>query len=226
MNSFAPRLVAHRGASADAPENSQLAIKLAADQNVDGIEFDIRQTSEGQFILCHDANFRRTANVKAKIAKKNLAWITKNVKLADGSPPPSLKQALKLRKKKLALVEVKGPGWANSLNEFVKSNDFSNTALAAFDHDELAKFHALQQNIPCVALTFWRPIHALRIANAYGFWAVSMQWVALNPVVALLARRWEIQLMVYTVNQTWLAKILRTAYPSVGIISNNAKDLI
>lgn len=45
---------AHRGASADAPENTLAAFLLAAEQGAEGIELDVRRTTDGQLLVVHD----------------------------------------------------------------------------------------------------------------------------------------------------------------------------
>ena len=50
-----PLLLGHRGASKDAPENTVTAFELALSQGCDGVEFDVRRTSDGQLVICHDA---------------------------------------------------------------------------------------------------------------------------------------------------------------------------
>ncbi|MEK7602857.1 MAG: glycerophosphodiester phosphodiesterase family protein [Patescibacteria group bacterium] len=226
MTPSGPKVIAHRGASNDAPENSQTAIQKATELNIYAIEFDIRLTSGGQFIISHDASFKRTAGIRGKISKNSLKWLTKNVTLKDGLPPPSLKDALKYRKNKHVFIEAKAKNWSVQLNEFARNNNFSNVSVLSFNYDELAKFHALQLNIPCFSLTFWRPLHCLKIARSYGFYGIGTHWMAINPIVVWLARRWKIELMVYTVNFSVIAKIINAIYPSVTIATNKPKELI
>lgn len=56
-----PVIVAHRGASHDAPENTIAAFELAWQQNADAIEGDFHLTADGQIVCLHDKNTRRTA---------------------------------------------------------------------------------------------------------------------------------------------------------------------
>lgn len=58
-----PLLIAHRGASRDAPENTLAAFELAWQQGADGIEADFRLTRDGRIICLHDASTGRTAGV-------------------------------------------------------------------------------------------------------------------------------------------------------------------
>lgn len=58
---FAVEIVAHRGASYDAPENTLAAQKLAWKQNADVVETDIWLTKDGKIIVSHDKTAKRTA---------------------------------------------------------------------------------------------------------------------------------------------------------------------
>ncbi len=68
-----PRIVAHRGASFDAPENTLAAFQLAWEQGADAIEGDFFLTRDGQIVCVHDANTQRTARVDKKVAEATLA---------------------------------------------------------------------------------------------------------------------------------------------------------
>lgn len=50
-----PLVIAHRGASADAPENTEAAFLLAAEQGADWVELDVRLAADGSLIVNHDA---------------------------------------------------------------------------------------------------------------------------------------------------------------------------
>ncbi|MEM7624782.1 MAG: glycerophosphodiester phosphodiesterase [Planctomycetota bacterium] len=61
MNASAqPLIVAHRGASHDAPENTQAAFDLAWEQGADAIECDVHLTADGQIVCIHDDTTGRT----------------------------------------------------------------------------------------------------------------------------------------------------------------------
>ena len=66
-------IVAHRGASQDAPENTIAAFKKAWAQNADGIEGDFYVTKDQQIVCIHDANTERTAGRKLEVANSTLA---------------------------------------------------------------------------------------------------------------------------------------------------------
>ena len=53
------RIIAHRGASAYAPENTMAAFELAARMGVTEVELDVQLTQDGQLALCHDTTLDR-----------------------------------------------------------------------------------------------------------------------------------------------------------------------
>lgn len=53
-------MIGHRGASHDAPENTLAAIRLAWEQGADAVEVDVHLSRDGQIVVVHDANTRRT----------------------------------------------------------------------------------------------------------------------------------------------------------------------
>lgn len=56
----APLIIGHRGASAEAPENTLAAFGLAAEQGADGVELDVRLSADGDVVVIHDATVERT----------------------------------------------------------------------------------------------------------------------------------------------------------------------
>lgn len=71
------KIVAHRGGVQLGPENTLVTFLNAAFLGVDYVEMDIRQTKDGEFILMHDSNVKRTTNGKGKVKDMTLAEIQK-----------------------------------------------------------------------------------------------------------------------------------------------------
>jgi glycerophosphoryl diester phosphodiesterase len=61
------KLWGHRGASADAPENTLEAFELAVAQGADGIELDVQRCASGEIIVCHDPVLDRLAQLPWRI---------------------------------------------------------------------------------------------------------------------------------------------------------------
>lgn len=65
-------ILAHRGASGYAPENTMEAFKMAVEMGADGIELDVHLTSDGQVVVCHDEKIDRTSNGQGLITSYTL----------------------------------------------------------------------------------------------------------------------------------------------------------
>ncbi|MEP7211635.1 MAG: glycerophosphodiester phosphodiesterase family protein [Acidobacteriota bacterium] len=63
-----PLIIAHRGASAHAPENTFAAFQEAIDVGADGIEFDVRLSRDGVPVVFHDEDLKRIAGRAEKIS--------------------------------------------------------------------------------------------------------------------------------------------------------------
>lgn len=63
-----PLVIAHRGASAFAPENTLAAFRLAIALGADGVEMDVQLSSDAQAVVIHDARVNRTTNATGPVA--------------------------------------------------------------------------------------------------------------------------------------------------------------
>ncbi|MGI8812734.1 MAG: glycerophosphodiester phosphodiesterase [Pyrinomonadaceae bacterium] len=63
-----PLIIAHRGASAHAPENTFAAFQMAIDMGADGLEFDVRLSRDGVPVVIHDIDLLRIAGRPEKIS--------------------------------------------------------------------------------------------------------------------------------------------------------------
>ena len=70
-----PLIIAHRGASAHAPENTLAAFELAIEQGADGVELDVQLSQDGQVIVFHDLTVDRTTEGSGPLREKSLAEI-------------------------------------------------------------------------------------------------------------------------------------------------------
>lgn len=73
-----PEIVAHRGASDDAPENTLAALELAWEQGADASEFDVRLTRDGRIVTIHDDSLARTAGLPLRIVRTDAAELRRH----------------------------------------------------------------------------------------------------------------------------------------------------
>jgi glycerophosphoryl diester phosphodiesterase len=67
-----PLVIAHRGASLYAPENTMAAFRLALEQKADGIELDAKLTTDGKVVVIHDQTVNRTTGAHGVVRKMSL----------------------------------------------------------------------------------------------------------------------------------------------------------
>jgi glycerophosphoryl diester phosphodiesterase len=119
-------LVAHRGASFEAPENTLAAVRLGFAQGADAVETDVHLSKDERIIVMHDDNTWRTARHVALIAAQTLDEIQKldadgwKDARFEGERVPSLEEVLAVvPPEKRLLVEVKcGPKSSLCLREY------------------------------------------------------------------------------------------------------------
>jgi glycerophosphoryl diester phosphodiesterase len=97
-----PLVIAHRGASAIAVENTRAAIERALDLDVDGVEIDVRITGDGVAVLAHDPDLRRLARSDLVVAATPLS------ELRSAFPDLlTLDQALALASDSAVVLDIK-----------------------------------------------------------------------------------------------------------------------
>ncbi|MEM8782873.1 MAG: glycerophosphodiester phosphodiesterase family protein [Planctomycetota bacterium] len=150
-----PKIIAHRGGSHDAPENTLAAFSLAWVRQADGFECDIRKTGDGEIVCLHDADTGRVGNGGGRkgrgvpVGTSTLAQLQavdvgrwKGDAFA-GQVPPSLGEALQLVEPgKQVFIEIKGrrgagvaamPGVLAALD--ASGLDPSQASILSFDTD-------------------------------------------------------------------------------------------
>ena len=109
-----PTVMAHRGLSADAPENTLYAFSDAISVGADFIELDVQQTRDGVLVVMHDSNLKRTTGVNKDIWDVDYADI-QNLDAGSWFDPayanariPTLEETLQFVDKRAKLnIEIK-----------------------------------------------------------------------------------------------------------------------
>jgi len=107
------RILGHRGASADAPENTLPSFELALAQGADGVELDARLCASGEVVVFHDATLERLTGRPGRVDRTPWATLsTLAVHGAQGTAPiPLLEEVLQaLPRTAFVNVELKADG--------------------------------------------------------------------------------------------------------------------
>lgn len=117
--------IAHRGASAYAPENTLAAVRLGVEMNSDLVEIDVQQTKDDRLVVLHDTTLARTTDVEQKYPER-APWRVRDFTFAEirtldagswkapkyaGERIPTLSEVLDLLEHTRSglLLEVKSP---------------------------------------------------------------------------------------------------------------------
>jgi len=125
--SGAVEIIAHRGFSARAPENTIAALTLALEEGATAVEFDLRTSGDGNPVLMHDETLSRTTNGIGKVEELSLGELTKLDagswfnSTFEGECVPSLAEALECLKVQVKTIfaELKGESTTQNLRNVV-----------------------------------------------------------------------------------------------------------
>lgn len=150
---------AHRGASAEAPENTLAAFRRAVALCADGIEFDVHLTADGVPVVIHDDTLERTTDGTGPVAElcgealgqlDAGGWFDSSY---AGEPVPTLEAALQLLAGKLRLnVEVKDPMAGAAVLEVLRRFPQADAVLSSFGYGVLTQLRRADPDVPLALL--------------------------------------------------------------------------
>ncbi|RLF09065.1 MAG: hypothetical protein DRJ62_07350 [Thermoprotei archaeon] len=131
----ARRIIAHRGASGLAPENTLNSIVRALQLGVDGVEVDVRALRDGVPIVFHDASLRRILRDDRMVCEVGLDEM-KAMGRKLGLPIPTLREVLRvINGKAMLVIEVKEWRAVNGVVEELRGTTTAmNVVISSFDH--------------------------------------------------------------------------------------------
>ena len=175
-----PKVIGHRGAKGLWPENSLSGfVEVARMEGLDGVEFDLHLTSDGEIVILHDPLLQRTTTGNGPVSRHSLAEI-RDLRLRGGSKDhpevldetvPTLDEVLEiLRPTGLELhVELKNdalgvpyPGLAEkTLARLHTAGLAGRSILTSFSPEVLEEVRALDRDIPVLASVNYRSMEML-----------------------------------------------------------------
>jgi len=178
--------IAHRGASADFPENTLAAFAGAIAAGAGMCELDVHHTADGEIVVIHDDTIDRTSDGHGKVADLRLAqlrafdagsWFASSF---AAERIPLLQEVFDLVQARCALnIELKAPGVAARVCATIRQWRAEESALiSSFDANALAEVRALAPEIRLGLLTSRMPARSLERA-------VLLKAAAINPAFEL-----------------------------------------
>lgn len=226
-----PLVIAHRGASAEAPENTIAAFELALEQGADGIELDLHLSADEHPVVIHDFTLERTTDGAGPVSSLSVrelkrldagGWWDRRFR---GQRVQTLQEILeRFRDRARFWVELKGgsrlyPGIEERVVSMLEIYDVVDRALVqSFDHDALARIRSLSREIRVGALVAEAPLESALlgagVANAICPGADVVTESLLTEI-----RRAGLECYVWTVNEPALMDRL-VSWSVNGIITD------
>lgn len=156
-----PLIIAHRGASADAPENTLAAFSLAQAQGADGIEFDIQLSADGWPVVMHNFTLERTTNGQGRVQDFTVAAL-QALDAGEGQTVPTLDE----------VFETLGPNFLYNVE--LKTAVYGDNGLAAAVADRI-QAHNLERQTIVSSFNPW----AVRWARRHltqSTWVAHLSW--------------------------------------------------
>lgn len=161
----APIMVAHRGLSSLAPQNSLPAFELSAEYGFDGCEFDVHTTKDGRWVVIHDDSVDVMTNGEGNVADFTLEEIREltldsgnGIENYEALKVPTLEEALEVCEKGgvFPVIEIKGcdTQYLPELKRIIASSGIGDkTVIISFDKEYLEKYRALDKKTEMLLLS-------------------------------------------------------------------------
>jgi glycerophosphoryl diester phosphodiesterase len=157
-------VIAHRGASAAAPENTLAAFRLAAERGADFVELDVQESKDGEVLVIHDSDLMKVGRAPMKIWETDAAQL-RTVDIGSHAGPqfsaervPRLAEVLAVCKGRTrVVVELKAYGHNQRLEERVcevveAAGMENNCVFMSLDHGMVRKMKQLRPSWRCGVL--------------------------------------------------------------------------
>lgn len=208
-------IIAHRGASGKAPENTLAAFKAALHIKVDAIECDVQKCRSGQLVVIHDRQLKRITGKRGKVRKTKLATLRK-FDAGKGEKIPTLKEVLELIDARVGInIEIKSRRTAVSLAQMIrnsirtgpwKTEDFF---ISSFYYRELRRFHELFPEIPIALLYNKKPKRLKKRIKVLRPFAASLNVKYIRTPWIRRVHDHGLKVYVWTVDDTRIARQLQ-----------------
>jgi glycerophosphoryl diester phosphodiesterase len=229
-----PRVIAHRGASGEHPENTLVAFRAAAEAGAPYFELDVHMTRDGVIVVSHDAELSRTCGLDAAIRDLTLAELKRadagwGFTTSDGAFPfrgrgievPALAEVFAVFPERRYIIEVKQstPSVAAALLDVIERAGMRRRVLIASEEQTpIDEMRALAPELPTGFP--YHEIAAFMISLAPGAEPYQprgdalqippeyQSWRLVTPESVAAAHRLGVEVHVWTVNEVVEARAM------------------
>lgn len=220
------KLVGHRGAKGEAPENTIMGIEHALKHGLRAIEIDVHLSLDRQFVVTHDTTLDRTTNHSGNVKDFDLLSLQK-MRLEKNETIPSLRDIFNYLNSFEApidlFIEVKIKGAERELIDFLNIHKTHHRVfIKCFDHRVLLKISKVSQ-IPVVPLICHAPLTIKNILRPLKSNIISIEVSLIDEKLIDMFKRAGVKVFTWNVNSRNHLNILRpleidwicTDFPSI-----------
>ena len=230
-------VIAHRGASGHAPENTLAAFKRAVALGATFIETDLQLSRDARFVAIHDDKVNRTTNGHGKVQELSLAelrrldagsWFGSEF---TGERIPTLEEILEFSKKHdvVFYLELKpGGSWGGEpalISALRDSGQIARTVVISFDARILESLRKIEPTVMTGLLFNGQIERPLDKAMDVGARQLAVRADLLTPALLADARKRDLQVVCWTVNHPAHMRLLIEAGVD-GIMSDYPDRLV
>ena len=236
-----PLIIAHRGYSAQAPENTLAAFRLGWESGAHGVECDVHLTADGNVVCIHDEDTERVSGQKRIVVESNWEQLRQldvgswKGEKYSGEPIPLLKDAIAAGPPSLIwVVEIKcGPEIVEPMLEAIDStgHDWSRMTVISFNQESLRALKATRPEVKAYWLSYLKEgddgrfapsvdaiVETVTALECDGFGGQSGRGITADLSQAL--RKVNLELNVWTVDDPDEARRLK----ALGVTSITTND--
>jgi len=202
-------VVAHRGASGLAPENTMAAHRVAFRTGAHMIETDVQETEDGILVCIHDYDVNRTTNGTGTIAELSYCEI-RELDAGDGEKIPSLEEVLDYTRGKLKLnIELKVSDIEKKVLDFVKERKMiPDVTISSFLHGTLVSTRDLDTEVTTAVLVTKLRDDMISYVNELEANALNPDHKTISQVLVDEAHSNNVLIFPWTVNNTSRMEVL------------------
>ncbi|EKB17709.1 TPA: glycerophosphodiester phosphodiesterase [Aeromonas veronii] len=199
------QIIAHRGASGLAPENTLKAMAKALTLGVSAIELDV-QAADDELWVFHDRRLERCTNGKGVLTEQSRAYL-EQLDAGEGEVIPTLWQVMEIIAGRCELhIELKGADTADAVAALTRRAEAElgftpgQWVVSSFHHPELARFATLRPDIRLGALTANLPLNLAQFADELGAWSLNCDVDFVDRILVEDAHQRGLRVLVYTID--------------------------
>jgi glycerophosphoryl diester phosphodiesterase len=230
-------VIAHRGASGHAPENTLAAFKRAVALGASLIETDLHLSRDAHFVAIHDDTVNRTTNGQGQVHDLTLtdlrrldagSWFGSEF---TGERIPTLEEILEFSKKNdvVFYLELKPSGaWGGEhalISALRQSEEIARTVVISFDAGVIGALRKIEPTLMTGLLFDGQMDQPLERAVEVGARQLAIRGDLVTPALIAEARKRDLQVVCWTVNQPAHMRMLIEAGVD-GIMSDYPDRLV